>query len=124
MFVVGGVHDNVAEPVATACTVMLKAASDVLVSPSLTLMTMPLVVPTCCAAGAPDSRPVAVSKDAQTGGFAMLNVNGSASGSLAVGAKTYCVPGVIAVFGAPLIVGARFAASLTTIENGASCALS
>ena len=54
----------------------------------------------------------------------MLNVNGSASGSLAVGAKTYCAPWVIAVVGAPLIVGARFAASLTTIENGASCALS
>ena len=93
MFVVGGVHVSVAEPVATACTVKLNAASDALASPSLTLMTMPLVVPTCCAAGVPDSRPVAVSNDAQAGGFAMLNVNGSPSASLAVGVKTYCVPG-------------------------------
>ena len=48
-------------------------------------MTMPVVVPTCCAAGVPDNLPVAVSNDAHVGRFETLNVSVSPSGSLAVG---------------------------------------
>ncbi len=69
-----------------ACTVTLNAARDVVASPSSTVMTMPVVVPTCCAPGVPDNRPVAASNDAQGGVTSMLNVNVSPlSGSLAVG---------------------------------------
>ena len=87
--------------------------------PSLTLMTMPLVVPT--------SRPSAflqaarrVLNVAQDGLFAMLNVSVSLSASVAVGRNEYGVPGITAVAGVPEIVGARFGAALTMIENGAS----
>jgi hypothetical protein len=86
VFVVGGVHVSVAEPKATACTAKLNAASEAVpCCPSSTLMTMPVVVPTCCAAGVPDNRPVVVSNEAHAGRFATLNVSGSPSGSLADG---------------------------------------
>ena len=53
VFRVGGVQLNVAEPVATATTVTLKAAREVLTVPSLTLITMLLVVPTLLGPGVP-----------------------------------------------------------------------
>ncbi len=124
MFVVGGVHVSVAEPNATACTVSVNAGSEAERSPSLTLMTMPVVAPMCCRPGVPWSRPVAGSNVAHAGAFVMLYVSVSASGSAPVGANEYCVPCSTDVAGVPLIVGARFGGSLTTIENGASWALS
>src|SRR5690242_423276 len=86
-------------------------------------MTMPLVVPTSPIAGVPVSAPVLVLNDAHAGLFAMLNVNELPSGSLAVGVNAYAVPGITAVEGEPLIVGARFAGALTVIANAASDAL-
>src|SRR5690349_12193945 len=86
-------------------------------------MTIPLVVPTCWAAGVPDTRPVAVSNDAQAGRFEMPNVSVSPSGTLAVGATGSAAPTVTAVVGVPEIVGDRFGGALTTIWNVAGCAL-
>ena len=55
--------------------------------PSLTLMTMFAVVPASLAAGVPERRPVAVSKLAHAGRFAMPKASASLSGSDAVGVK-------------------------------------
>ena len=85
MLVVGGVQLNVAEPLATASTVMLKAASEVVVLPSLTRITMLLNVPTLLAVGVPCNRPVVVLNVAHEGAFVIENVNVLPLGSLAVG---------------------------------------
>ena len=85
MLVVGGVQLKVAEPFATASTAMLKAANEVVVFPSLTLITMLLNVPTLLAVGVPCSRPVVVLNVAHDGAFVIENVNVSPSASLAVG---------------------------------------
>ena len=88
--------------------------------PSLTLMTMPEVVPASAAAGVPDSRPVDVLKLAHDGRFAMANVSVSLSGSDAVGVKPYAAPEFTEVTGVPLIVGARFGAADTVSVNAGS----
>jgi hypothetical protein len=85
VFVVGGCHVNVAEPVATACTATLNAGNDAVATPSLTLMTTFDAVPTSAGPGVPCSRPVAESNVAHAGLLAMLNVNALPSGSDAVG---------------------------------------
>ena len=48
-------------------------------------MTIPVVVPTSCAAGVPDNRPVVVSNEAHAGRFVTLKVSVSPSGSELVG---------------------------------------
>jgi hypothetical protein len=53
-------------------TVIENAASAVVASPSLTLITMPLVVPMSAAPGVPCKAPVAVLKAAHAGMFTML----------------------------------------------------
>jgi hypothetical protein len=70
----------------------------------------------------PVNAPVVVEKAAHAGLFAMLNVSGSLSASLAVGVNAYALPCSTEVAGVPEIVGARFACD-TTIENAASDAL-
>ncbi len=65
------------------CTVIPNAASDALAWPSVTLIVMPLKVPTPDAV--PSSRPVVVLNVAHEGRFVMLNVSELPSGSLAVG---------------------------------------
>src|SRR5262245_30173685 len=96
---------------------MLKAASDALAVPSLTLITMPVVVPTLAWPGVPVSRPVAVSNEAHAGRFVMLNVSVLPSGSEAVGWNEYATPCITDVVGEPEIVGGRFGAGLTVIVN-------
>ena len=83
-------------------------------------MTMPLAVP--ATAGVPTSWPVEPLKVAHDGRLTMLNVNVSASRSLALGANEYWVPCSIEVAGVPLIVGALFGGALTVIENAGNCA--
>ena len=117
MFCVGAVHDSVAEPVATACTVTLNAGSDAVRVPSLTVMTMPAVVPTSPAPGVPDSAPVLVLNAAHAGLFVMLKVSVLPSGSLAVGVNAYAFPGMTVIPGVPLIVGTRFCCALTVSVN-------
>src|SRR5438045_8711624 len=85
VFCVGGVHDSVAEPVATATTVTLNAARDVCTVPSLTEMTMFDAVPTSPAPGVPVSRPVVVENVAHEGLPAMLKVSVLPSASPADG---------------------------------------
>ena len=88
MFVVGGFQVSVAAPVAVATTAMLNAGSavGVLTLPSLTLITMPVVVPTFAAVGVPVRAPVAVLNCAHDGLFTIVNVSVSPlSASLAVG---------------------------------------
>src|SRR6056297_2917791 len=77
-----------AELVTTACTVMAKADSDDESWPSLTLITMFSWVPASSLAGVPERRPVAVSKDAQEGGFAISKTSASPSASLALGVNS------------------------------------
>ena len=90
MFEVGGVHDKVTEPVASATTWMLNAGKLALAVPSLTLILMLLNVPTLAAVGVPLSRPVLELNAAQAGALAMLNVSvlPSASVALATGSVT------------------------------------
>jgi hypothetical protein len=72
-----------------AVTVIADDGSDVVARPSVTLMTMPDVVPTFAVVGVPLSRPVVVLNVAQVGMPVMLNVNGSLSASLAAGWTEY-----------------------------------
>jgi hypothetical protein len=82
---VGGVPEITGALLAGALTVMEKAGNDLLALPSLTLMMMLEYVPTCCDVGVPDSLPVVLLNKAHAGLFAMENVSGSPSASLAVG---------------------------------------
>jgi len=123
---VGGVHVTVTEPVAIWVTASENAASEALALPSLTLMTMLLVVPMFAAAGVPVSLPVDVLKVAQDGLFVMLNVRGSLLASAAVGWKEYAVPTATDFNGVPVIVGGELVEppeAATTIENVGSEAL-
>jgi len=85
---VGGDQLNDADPVppeGAAEATIAKAGRDTLALPSLTEITMPLLVP--AAVGVPESRPLDVLKAAHEGLFAMLKVRGSLFASLAVGVK-------------------------------------
>ena len=62
-------------------------ASEALVWPSLTEITMLPYVPTLAVAGVPESAPVAALKEAQAGLFCTLNEMLSPSVSLALGVK-------------------------------------
>lgn len=53
--------------VVAADTVMVKAGSDAVALPSVTEITMPGYVPTCNAAGVPESWPLEVLNEAQAG---------------------------------------------------------
>ena len=115
-----------ADPVASAVTERLNAPSDALAVPSVTLITMPVVIPTSPAPGVPCSKPVEVLNVAHAGRFAMLNVSVLPSASAAVGRNEYSVPCSTDVAGAPEIVGARFVGTLvplTVIANAGSEAL-
>jgi hypothetical protein len=105
---VGGVQLSDAEPVVLDAddTVMVNAASEVDVLPSLTLIWMLLNVPV--EDGVPESLPVDVLNVAHDGLFEMLNVSGSLFASLAVGVKLYATPVLAVVEGVPPIFGAEF----------------
>ena len=68
-----------------AFTVMAKAVKEAVALPSLTLITMPEVVPTSAATGVPASCPFVVLKLAHEGLFWMLKVSVSPSVSAAEG---------------------------------------
>ena len=85
MFEVGGVHDKVTEPVASATTWMLNAGKLAVAEPSLTLIVTFEYVPTCAAVGVPLIRPVLELNVAQPGKLATLNVSGLPSASVALG---------------------------------------
>ena len=70
-----------------AFTVIANADNEADALPSLTLITMPEVVPTSAAAGVPLSCPVAALKLAQDGWLAIENVRGLPDGSVVVGVK-------------------------------------
>ena len=72
-----------------AVTVIANAGNDRVASPSLTLMTIPLCVPTAPAEGVPLSGPVPLLNVAQLGRPAIENVTPSPSGSLAEGENEY-----------------------------------
>ena len=103
-------------------TSILKAGSAALNSPSLTLITIPLVMPTSLLPGMPVSVPVVVLKLAQLGLLLMLNVSGSLSASLAVGVKLYALSCATEVAGVPEIIGASLM-SVTLILKAGSAAL-
>jgi len=66
---------------------MLNAGNDTVSTPSVTLMVIPLVVPTSVLDGVPLIAPLAVLKVAQAGRLVTLKVRVSPSASLAVGTK-------------------------------------
>jgi hypothetical protein len=82
---VAGVPDISGARFATAVTTIENAGSCAAATPSLTLITMLLYVPTCVDVGVPCNRPVDVLNVAHGGAFVIENVNGLPSGSLAVG---------------------------------------
>jgi hypothetical protein len=123
MTAVPGLPEIVGARFGGALTTIVNGASCALTCPSLTLIVTFANVPTLLTVGVPCSRPVLAVNVAQVGRFAMLYVKVSPSASAPVGVNENCVPTVAAVGGVPEIVGARFGAALTTIVNGASCAL-
>ena len=99
-------------------TSILKAVSAALNSPSLTLITIPVVMLTSLLPGVPMSAPVVVLKLAQLGLLLMLNVSGSLSGSLAVGAKLYEASCTTLVAGVPDIIGASLRLITSILKAG------
>ena len=73
--------------VRAAVTLMAKAGSELVCTPSLTLMTMFEYVPTWLLDGVPDSVPVEVLKAAQLGAFCTENVSLVPAGALVLGWK-------------------------------------
>ena len=72
---------------ATLVTVIEKAGKDTLSIPSLTVIVMPLVVPTSVLPGVPLMAPFALSKLAHEGRLVAVKLRVSPSASLAVGIK-------------------------------------
>src|SRR5688500_14836814 len=105
VFSVGGVQPIVAEPVAIAVTVIEKAAREAVALPSLTVITMPDVVPAWLAVGEPESLPSDGLKVAQAGLLAMVKLSVSPSPSDAAGVKLYAVSAFALVGGTPEMVG-------------------
>src|SRR4051812_16475345 len=127
--VVGGVPVMVGGRLAGAVlpTVSEKAGRAAETLPSLTLITMPLVVPSEPVGGVPLTWPVAGVNVAQLGLLVISNVRVSSWASSAVGVNVYGVPTVALVPGVPMIVGAVLtgggggASGLITVRrNGAS----
>jgi len=88
-----------------AFTVIANADNAADALPSLTLITMPEVVPTSAAVGVPLSCPLVVLKLAHEGWWLMEKVRELPDGSVVVGTKEYAVPTVTLVFGEPEMVG-------------------
>jgi len=105
-----------------ACTVIANAGNDADALPSLTLITIPEVVPTSAAVGVPLSCPVAVLKLVQGGWLVIENVRVLPDGTVVVGVKEYAMPTVTLVFGEPEIVGPETPAA-TVIANAGNAAL-
>ena len=122
MFVVGGVHDSVALPLALCVTMIAEDGRDALAVPSETEIAMLPYVPAWVLLGVPDTWPVVVLNEAQTGLLAIVNVKVFPSGSMALGWNAYGWPAVTDVGGVPLMAGARLPVA-TLIEKGASEAL-
>jgi hypothetical protein len=103
-------------------TVIVNGANPTVVVPSLTPIATFAKVP--AAVGVPCSCPVLAVNVAQAGRFAITNVRGSFSGSLAVGVNVYSVPTWPDVGGVPEIVGGELEGGggggppVTVIVNG------
>ncbi len=110
-FRVGATQDSVAEPVAAplAITSIAKAGSVVLSDPSLTLIVMPVYIPTSPGLGTPLINPVLASNSAQLGRPDTEKVKSSPSESLAVGVKTKALSTDTLAGGLPEMVGAELA---------------
>ena len=85
---------------------MLNGGSALPLTPSLTLMTMPVINPVSPLAGVPESSPVVGSKLAQEGLVRIEKVKRSPSGSFADGLNKYLFPSVTCCIGIPEILGA------------------
>jgi hypothetical protein len=110
---------EIAGPAAPDTTVIAKAGREALATPSLTLITIPLSVPTSAAAGTPLSCPLAMLKLAHEGLLLIENVRPLPAGSLAVGMNEYAIPTVALAPGEPEIEGP----ATTAIVNAGSDAL-
>jgi hypothetical protein len=98
-------------------TVIVNAGSEVLLDPSLALITMPGSVPTFAADGVPASWPVAESKAAQAGLAAIAKVSFAPPASLALGRNMYALETTAWVAGVPEMLGGGGAAVVTVILN-------
>jgi hypothetical protein len=105
-----------------AFTVIAKVDNAADPVPSLTLITIPDVVPTSPAPGVPLSCPLLVLKLAQEGLLVIEKARVLPDGSVVVGVKEYAVPTVTLVPGEPEIVGPETPAA-TVIANAGSEAL-
>ena len=82
-----------------------KDGNETVSMPSVTLITISLVVPTSVAVGVPLKVPVSVAKDAHTGLLLILKMRVSSSASDTDGVKLKSVPTAIRVSGEPVISG-------------------
>jgi hypothetical protein len=105
LLTVPGLAFRVTTGLAAALTVMANASSDADAVPSLTLITIPLYVPTSLADGVPLSCPVAMLKVAQAGLLVIEKDSVWPAGPLAVGVNEYALPAVTLAGGVPEMVG-------------------
>ena len=113
LLTVTGLALRVITGLAAAFTVIANASSDADAVPSLTLITIPLYVPTSLADGVPLIWPVAMLNVAQAGLLVIENDSVWPAGPLAVGVNEYVVPAVTLVGGVPEMVGGDGAETLT-----------
>lgn len=106
-----GVPEIVGARLVDPVTVMENRGSAALKLPSLTLITIPEVVPIWREVGVPDSRPVHELNCAQEGLLAIEKRSWRRSGSAAAGWKLYATPARVVVAGEPEIVGGWLAAA-------------
>lgn len=117
--------DGVPEMISVAAeeTVIAKAGSDADSDPSLTLIMMPVEVPTLAAAGVPLRLPVPLLNVAHEGLPLIEKVNVPPPGLDAVGLNVYAVPAVTLVGGVPEMAGGGGGVDdFTVIANGGKAA--
>ena len=118
---VGGVPEMVS--LAAEVTVIPKDGSDADPEPSLTLMTIPVEVPTSVAAGVPLRLPLAGLKVAHEGLPVIEKASVPPLGLEAVGWNEYPLPATTVVAGVPVIVGGGAVVDpVTVIENAGRAA--
>lgn len=105
---------------AAEVTVIEKGASDVLASPSETVITIAVVVPTAFSVGRPETIPVCVSRFAQPGRPTAAKDKRSPSASLTTGWNCQTFPAMTVPVAMPSIVGALLGSSSAGAGTGAA----
>jgi hypothetical protein len=100
---------------------MAKGPTELVSVPSLTVMVMSSVVPTCATSGVPVSAPVCVLNCAHDGAFETVKVRVSLSASLTAGANEYAWPTCTEGEGTPPMLGGLFAGGAGSGSGSLGC---